>query len=61
MKWRMIVILLLNIYFFFFKYDILNANKHLYQAGEGGDVRHAGKSEWDLGFASFAELLAGLL
>lgn len=29
--------------------------------GEGGDGRHAGKSVWDLGFASFAELLAGLL
>lgn len=59
MKWLTIVILLLNI--FFFKYDMLNANKHSYRAGEGGDGRHAGRSEWDLGFASFAELLAGLL
>lgn len=58
MKWLMIVILLLN---FFKKYDMLNANKRSYGAGEGGDGRHAGKSEWDLGFASFAELLAGPL
>lgn len=48
-------------FFFFFKYDMLNANKRSCRAREGGDGRHAGKSEWDLGFASFAELLAGLL
>lgn len=40
---------------------MLNANKRLYRAEEGGDGRHTRKSEWDLGFASFAELLAGLL